>query len=116
MLNGPTQLLCDYKKESLLAFKNLFSFHVFICSLHLFIYILVYIPWDKQWDIYSHPVVVPEPDSGGLPPDAKKLGLKYFLEVFLARDFLEGWIGSLTVKPTLQEKCKRLIQYAIRDA
>jgi len=57
MLNGPTQLLCDYKKESLLAFKNLFSFHVFICSLHLFIYILVYIPWDKQWDIYSHPVV-----------------------------------------------------------
>jgi hypothetical protein len=70
----------------------------------------------EPWAEDSQAVVAPEPDHGGLPADAQKLGLKYFLEVFIARDFLEAWVTNLGREPTLQEKCSRLIQYAITDA
>ncbi len=70
----------------------------------------------EPWMAQSQVVVAPEPDSGGLPPDGQKLGLKYFLEVFLAREFLEGWVANLQREPTLEEKCARLIKYAATDA
>jgi hypothetical protein len=70
----------------------------------------------EPWTENSKALVASEPDSGGLPADAKELGLKYFLELFIARQFLEDWVGSLGTEPTLQEKCARLIQYAINDA
>ncbi len=68
------------------------------------------------WTADSQAIIAPEPDTGGLPAEAQKLGLKYFLEVFIARGFLEGWVGSLDGRPTTQEKVERLIQYAINDA
>ena len=70
----------------------------------------------EPWTQDSQVVVTPEPDSGNLPSDAQKPGMKYFLEVFLARDFLEGWVANLGREPTLHEKCARLIQYAVTDA
>ena len=70
----------------------------------------------EPWAENSKAIVAQEPASGGLPAEAEKLGLKYFLEVFIARDFLDDWKGSLDEEPTLQEKCARLIQYAINDA
>jgi hypothetical protein len=70
----------------------------------------------EPWSADSQAVVAPEPDTGGLPAEARKPGLKYFLEVFVARDFLEGWVGNLDAEPTTQEKVARLIQYAITDA
>ena len=69
-------------------------------------------PWMKN----STAIVAQEPEAGGLPTEAEKLGLKYFLEVIIARDFLDDWKGSLNQVPTLQEKCARLIQYAVNDA
>ena len=70
----------------------------------------------EPWTAGSTTIVAPEPKDGGLPPDAAKLGLKYFLEIFIARDFLDDWVANLDAEPTLQEKCARLIQYAIKDA
>jgi len=70
----------------------------------------------KPWAENSTAIVSQEPATGGLPTEAEKLGLQYFLEVFIARDFLDDWKGSLNEEPTLQEKCARLIQYAINDA
>jgi hypothetical protein len=70
----------------------------------------------EPWTEDSEVVVEPEPDSGVPPPEARGLGLKYFLEVFLVRDFLQGWTRNLDAEPTLQEKCAKLIQYAITDA
>ena|SRR3972149_5199414 len=70
----------------------------------------------EPWTENSKVVVAPEPDSGGLPVSDQEFGMKYFLEVFIARQFLEGWVGNLDAEPTLQEKCARLIQYAITDA
>lgn len=70
----------------------------------------------EPWTEISTVIVAQEPSDGGLPQDAEMLGLKYFLEVSIARDFLEDWVSSLETEPSLSEKCARLIQYAIKDA
>lgn len=79
---------------------------------------------DDEWTIYaaepwtasSNAIVAPEPEAGGLPPEAQTLGLKYFLEVFVAREFLEGWKSNMASAPPLELQCARLIQYATTDA
>ncbi len=68
------------------------------------------------WTADSQAIVAREPDNKGKPQEAQKLGLRYFLEVFIARDFLEGWAEHLDSRPTVQEKVERVIQYAINDA
>ncbi|MGH2613023.1 MAG: hypothetical protein ACRDFB_08265 [Rhabdochlamydiaceae bacterium] len=70
----------------------------------------------KPWTENSKALALHEPESGGLPPEAEILELGYFLEVSVARDFIENWAVSLDTAPTLQEKCLKLIQYAIKDA
>ncbi|SDD43761.1 hypothetical protein [Niabella drilacis] len=40
----------------------------------------------------------------------------YLIEVFLAKEFVEDWAASLGHEPTLEEKVKRLYDYAINDA
>ncbi len=40
----------------------------------------------------------------------------YLIEVFLAKEFVEDWEASLDYRPTLEEKAKRLYDYAINDA
>ncbi|MFQ3582055.1 MAG: hypothetical protein SNJ49_09135 [Chloracidobacterium sp.] len=70
----------------------------------------------EPWTAESNAVVAPEPSEGGLPPEAEVQGLKYFLEVFIARDFVEDWSANLDADPTAQETCSRLIEYAVKDA
>ncbi len=70
----------------------------------------------EPWTENSKAIVAPEPASGGLPTEAAALGLKYFLEVSVAREFLEGWTGALGAEPTVRAKVERLAQYAINDA
>ncbi len=70
----------------------------------------------RPWTQNSEVIIAAEPETGGLPPEAQKLGLIYFIEVFVAREFLEGWLSNLDVQATLQEKSERLIKYAIDDA
>ena len=70
----------------------------------------------EPWAENSKVIVAAEPEAGGLPTEAAKLGLKYFLEVFITRDFLEGWKTNLDTEPTIQEKCARIVKYAITDA
>lgn len=80
--------------------------------------------WDQESTIYlaepwtseSAAIIVTEPVSGEVPEPAAQEGLKYFLEVFLAREFLEGWESTLGRTPTDEERCERLIRYAIEDA
>jgi hypothetical protein len=64
----------------------------------------------------SEAIVAREPESAGLPVEAAQTGLSCFLEVFIARDFVEGWMANLDRPPTLQQKCARLIKYAATDA
>jgi hypothetical protein len=51
-----------------------------------------------------------------MPPEAEWLNLKYFLEVFIARNFIEDWTANCDAQPTLQQKCARLIAYSVSDA
>ena len=69
-------------------------------------------PWTKE----SNAVVALEPNDGGLPPEVKTLGLNYFIEVSIAREFLEDWARTLATPPSVSERCERLIQFAINDA
>ena len=70
----------------------------------------------EPWTCDSMAIVAIEPDSGGLPNEARALGLSYFIEIAIARDFLSDWAATLPVTPTMQEQCERLIKYAINDA
>ena len=50
----------------------------------------------QPWAENSEAIVAHEPESGGLPDEAEQLGLIYFLDVFIARDFVESWMASST--------------------
>ena len=45
-------------------------------------------------------------------------GIKYvyFLEMFLAQEFVSDWIESQKIKPDTREIAQRLLQYATYDA
>lgn len=70
----------------------------------------------KPWTGNSEAIVVVEPQAQRIPAEAEKLGMDYFLDVFIAREFLEDWKSNLDAYPTLQQKCARLVKYAITDA
>jgi hypothetical protein len=69
----------------------------------------------KPWSTNSAAVVAEEPQHG-LPGAAAEQGMSYFLEVFIARDFLDDWQATSPKKFSVQERCQRLIDYAINDA
>ncbi len=72
---------------------------------------------EEPWTEESEAIVEAEPDSGGVVPErVQRLGCQYFVEVFLAREFLEAWLAGQERKPTLEEMCRRLIDYAANDA
>ncbi len=48
--------------------------------------------------------------------EAKARGFEYFLEVFIAREFLDDWRPTQRKAPTDLECCERLIGYAVNDA
>jgi hypothetical protein len=66
----------------------------------------------QPWSEASEAIVAYEPEAGGMPAETEQLQLKYFLEVFIARDFIESWIANCPTPPTLEGKCARLIEYA----
>lgn len=70
----------------------------------------------EPWTYNAAAVVAGEPDTGGLPPEAAAIGASYFIEVFVAREFLEGWQQNEHPSATAQEQCERLIHYAVHDA
>lgn len=70
----------------------------------------------KPWKPDSEVVVATEPDDGGVPDQAAKIDAEYFIEIFLAKEFLEDWLSNLDQKPSAQDRCLRLIQYAENDA
>lgn len=69
-------------------------------------------PWTEQ----SEAMVAREPDRGGLPSEVSDAGMKYFLEIGIAKEFIEDWLGSLEEQPTPSSICRRLISYALNDA
>lgn len=70
----------------------------------------------KPWSEMSAALVLPESDFKKIPKEAADKGMDYFLEIFIANEFLDDWKTNEVGKPTIQEACARLIQYAVLDA
>lgn len=70
----------------------------------------------EPWTENSPAIVAYEPVEGGLPADAFRLGLSYFLEIAIANDFLHDWSSAQKFPQKDTEKCQRLIDYAVKDA
>jgi len=70
----------------------------------------------KPWIPDTEVVIATEPEDGGLPDQAAKINAEYFLEIFLAEEFLESLLSSFDQKPSIKDQCLRLIQYAENDA
>ena len=69
----------------------------------------------RPWGLSSLATVEYEPEDGSLPHEAGQLGLVYFLEIFIAKEFLEGWLSNSKQKSD-DDICRRLIDYAKNDA
>ncbi|MCP5016846.1 MAG: hypothetical protein GY938_16490 [Ketobacter sp.] len=69
----------------------------------------------EPWTVSSLSQVEYEPDEGE-PEAVSKLNMSYFLEVDLAIEFLEGWLDSVGSKPSPEDVCNRLIEYAVNDS
>ena len=71
----------------------------------------------KPWECSADAIIVsPAPDT---IEDIERLGktYSYFLESFIARDFLEDYAASAEGKEASErEKCQRVIKYAVDDA
>jgi len=70
----------------------------------------------KPWTCDSPAIVAREPDQGDSPLEAESCNAEYFIEVFVAKDFLEGWIAAENRYTSTREQCERLIHYAVYDA
>ena len=70
----------------------------------------------RPWSPDSVAIVEREPEEGGLPAGAAQFGADYFLEVFIAREFLDGWVSDRPSATRPEDACAILIQYAEFDA
>jgi hypothetical protein len=70
----------------------------------------------EPWSVESEAIVEYRRDDEKLAKRAVELGYAYFLEIFIAKELLEGWAPTQTSRPTLEQKTERVIHYAIFDA
>ena len=68
-------------------------------------------PWNPQ----SHAALATEPAGSIVPIDLAADGYSYFIEVFIAQEFVDGLRRSNS-KMSNAQICDRLIYYAERDA
>lgn len=70
----------------------------------------------EPWHSGAEAVVVPDCEDEAAVVEAERQGFAYFLEVEIAREFLEGWADDFKTSPQVQEICDRVIYYATYDA
>jgi len=72
----------------------------------------------EPWTADSETIAVVEPSDfdGRIPPPEARGGCTYFLEVSIAREVMEGWLSNIDAAPPLEQRCARVIHYAIFDA
>lgn len=70
----------------------------------------------SPWTVESDAIVAEESADANSSSVFEREGKQYFLEVFIAREFLNDWEVGLDFVPTDEDRCNRLIQYAQNDA
>ena len=77
----------------------------------------IYARADPEWSPTSEATVCVPPDDGTTVPPLAAAGMDYFLEVYIAKEVLQGWARSAGGKElSLQRICDILINYAQNDA
>lgn len=72
---------------------------------------------EKPWRCGSEAMLVsPSPETTE-PIEQDGRSYVYFLETFIAREFMEGWEASQEgSEASADQRCERLIGYAVNDA
>lgn len=70
----------------------------------------------EPWQIESEALVAYEPEDGGMPDSVRILNLSYFIEVGIAREFIQDWQASIVTQASLEQKIDRLIDYVHNDS
>ncbi len=70
----------------------------------------------QPWGVTSYCEVALEPEDGSYPEVFERKDLEYFIEIFIADEFVDGWNEGFSHTPTVEEQTSRLIQYAENDA
>lgn len=68
----------------------------------------------EPWTPESPAMLIELENDFDKPAAAVEAGMTYFIEVFIAQDFLEFWVRN--DHPPLRQVCDRLIYYAAYDA
>ncbi|TSJ43105.1 hypothetical protein FO440_02645 [Mucilaginibacter corticis] len=55
-------------------------------------------------------------DSANVSIQKNNINYLYLLEVDIVKEFLDGWLKRIDIKPSAQEIALRVFQYAINDA
>lgn len=77
----------------------------------------IYAESNEDWTMFSHVILVAQPQDGGVPQEAIDLGMVYFLETSIAKEVLEDWmIGKKVNHLSLPKKCEILSYYAKYDS
>lgn len=58
----------------------------------------------EPWSLASEAIVAVEPEDGSLPGDAQTKGLSYFVEIFVAKEFLEAGLKTWTTSLLLPRR------------
>ena len=75
----------------------------------------IYVEETPTWHSGSLAVVCIEPEDGRPPKEVE--GMRYFLEVSIAKEVAEGFSSAqVRIQPTPKEICERIIHYAKYDA
>lgn len=70
----------------------------------------------NPWVLDSESIVIREPDNGVLPEEVIKNKMLYFLDISLAKDFINDFKKSNRAELSIEDVCTRLIDYATNDA
>ena len=71
---------------------------------------------EKPWNPDSLAIVELEPECEDRPRVAIDRNLDYFLEIFVAIEFIDGFLSNLKKQPSNEDICQHLISYASHDA
>jgi hypothetical protein len=69
----------------------------------------------EPWSALSETIVLHD-ENGKLPKEAREKGMTYFLEIFIAKEFLEDLQSVTKQNMSIEESCNRIIEYALKDA
>ncbi len=71
---------------------------------------------EKELSMNSDVVLFNQDDDYSIERIKNNIRYVYFMEVFIAKDFINDLVNSLQTKPSTKDIALRLLEYAINDA